>query len=168
MNPQWFGDSYDIVKRFFVSHLQDMGYQVYIDPMFTGQWDGLEKQFYDFIGAVPLDYFIKSSKKTALLLDPDTGIGKESTAKHVSIQTLRNYLLQHEIVISYDQSFNRNHDSKQQMRQKLGLLKNNGATGFYYDSHARFLFTAKSSDELDKVKDHFIETGLPKHRLITS
>jgi hypothetical protein len=169
MNPQWFGDSYDIVKRFFAGHLRDMGYQVYIDPMFTGQWDGLEKQFYDFIGVIPLDYFIKSSEKTALLIDPDTGVGDKSKATHTTIETLLNHIEQHKIVFSYDQSFSRNRNLQiQRMHHKLNRLKNKGATGFYYNSHAPFLFTSKSPEILANLKQFLTEIGLPKNRIISS
>ena len=68
MNPQWFGDSFDIVKRFFIANIREMGYQVFVDPMFTGEWNGLENKFYDFLGAVPLESLATSSGKTALFL----------------------------------------------------------------------------------------------------
>ena len=38
MKLDWFGDSYDIVKRFFVEVLSGLGYAVYVDPMPTGDW----------------------------------------------------------------------------------------------------------------------------------
>jgi len=31
MKSDWFGDSYDIVKRFFVAELRALGYTVYLD-----------------------------------------------------------------------------------------------------------------------------------------
>ncbi len=46
MNPQWFGDSFDIVKRFFVENLNEIGYHVVVDPMLTGEWNGPEHKFY--------------------------------------------------------------------------------------------------------------------------
>ena len=51
MNAKWFGDSFDIVKKFFLRHLREDGYVVYVDPMFTGRWQGLERRFYQFLGA---------------------------------------------------------------------------------------------------------------------
>lgn len=38
MNPTYFGDSYDVVKRFFCDMARAAGYVVYIDPMFTEVW----------------------------------------------------------------------------------------------------------------------------------
>lgn len=72
MNPQWFGDSFDIVKRFFVENLNEIGYRVVVDPMLTGEWNGLEHKFYKFLKAYPLNE--KNNTKSALLLDPDTGL----------------------------------------------------------------------------------------------
>lgn len=36
MNRKFFGDSYDIVKRFFCVELAALGYSVEVEPMFTG------------------------------------------------------------------------------------------------------------------------------------
>ena len=166
MNSQWFGDSFDIVKRFFIGNIREMGYQVFVDPMFTGEWNGLENKFYDFLGAAPLESLATSSGKTALLLDPDTGIGLNPTKRHVTVRMIVNYLQEHEIVFSFDQSFSRGGDALEQMDKKLSLLKKEGAAGFYYDSHARFLFSAKSPEVLANLKRHLVTAGLPEKRLI--
>ena len=52
MNPDFLGDSYDLVKRFFCHELTALGYVVVIDPMFTGTWNEREQDFYRLIGAV--------------------------------------------------------------------------------------------------------------------
>lgn len=49
MNPEWFGDSYDIVKRYFISLLNDNGYKVFVNPMFTGNYQGIENSFYHLL-----------------------------------------------------------------------------------------------------------------------
>jgi hypothetical protein len=87
MNPKWFGDSYDIVKRFFVDNLRIMEYEVFIDPMLTSEWNGKEKKFYKLIDALPFQEYKPPRNKAALLVDPDTGIGKTSP-KHISIPKL--------------------------------------------------------------------------------
>ena len=166
MNPQWFGDSFDIVKRFFIGNIREMGYQVFVDPMLTGEWNGLENKFYGFLGAAPLESFATSSGRTALLLDPDTGIAQKPTKRHVTIGMIVNYLQEHEIVFSFDQSFSRGGDALEQMCKKLSLLKKEGAAGFYYNSHARFLFSAKSPEVLANLKRHFVAVGLPEKRFI--
>ena len=86
MNPQWFGDSFDIVKRYFVENLRAIGYHVVVDPMLTGEWNGLEQKFYHLLGASPLGE--SSSNKSALLLDPNIGIGRRKTKQHVTIPLL--------------------------------------------------------------------------------
>jgi hypothetical protein len=166
MNPQWFGDSFDIVKRFFIDNIREMGYQVFVDPMLTGEWNGLENKFYDFLGAAPLKSLNTSSGRTALLLDPDTGIAPKPTKQHVTIRMIVNYLQEHEIVFSFDQSFSRGGDALEQMGKKLSLLKKEGAAGFYYDSHARFLFSAKSPEVLANLERHLVAAGLPEKRFI--
>ncbi len=166
MKSQWFGDSFDIVKRFFIGNIREMGYQVFVDPKFIGKWNGLENEFYDFLGAKPLDSLSTSSDKTALFLDPDTGIGLKPTEQHVTVKMIVDYLQKHEIVFSFDQSFSRSSDALKKMREKLSLLKKEGAVGFYYDSHARFLFSANSPEVLINIKRHLATTGLPKKRFI--
>ena len=166
MNSQWFGDSFDIVKRFFIGNIREMGYQVFIDPMLTGEWNGLENKFYGFIGAAPLESLATSVGKTALLLDPDKGIGLYPTKQHVTVRMIVNYLQEHEIVFSFDQSFSHSVDALKKMREKLNLLKEEGAVGFYYNSHARFLFSAKSPEVFANLKRHLVMAGLPKKRLI--
>ena len=166
MNPQWFGDSFDIVKRFFIGNIREMGYQVFVNPMLTGEWNGLENEFYGFLGAAPLESLATSSGRTALLLDPDTGIGPKSTKQHVTIGMIVNYLQEHEIVFSFDQSFSRGGDALEQMDKKLSLLKKEGAAGFYYDSHARFLFSSKLPEVLSNLERHLVTAGLPEKRFI--
>jgi len=46
MNRKWLGDSFDIVKRFFLENLRTLGYHVVVDPMFTGEWKPCEKEEY--------------------------------------------------------------------------------------------------------------------------
>ena len=170
MNYQWFGDSFDIVKRFFIGNIREMGYQVFVDPMFTDEWNGLENKFYDFLGAapLPLESLATSSGKTALLLDPDTGIGLNPTKQHVTVRMIVKYLQEHEIVFSFDKSFSHSSDALklEKIREKLSLLKKEGAAGFYYNSHACFLFSAKLPEVLANLKRHLVTAGLPEKRLI--
>jgi len=170
MKSQYFGDSFDIVKRFFIGNIREMDYQVFVDPMFTDEWNELEKnKFYDFIGAVPLKSLATYSGKTALFLDPDTGIGRNPTKQHATIGKIVDYLQQgHAIAFSFDQSFSRGGDVLQQMREKLRLLKekDKDAAGFYYNSHACFLFSSKSPEVLENLKLHLVKAGLPEKRFI--
>jgi hypothetical protein len=166
MNLKWFGDSYDIVKQFFVKALKDIGYNVYIDPMFTGDVTEIRDQFFDFIGAK-----IKPDKppiagQTAILVDPDTGIGKKRSAKHITIKDLVDLMDTYLIAFAFDQSFSRAKDDTEQMIAKLKPMHELGAVGFYYDSHAKFVFSSKSAEATESLKDHLMEKGLPASRII--
>lgn len=162
MNPEWFGDSFDIVKRFFIGNIRELGYQVYVDPMLTGDWRGLEQKFYDFLGVAPLGDFKRTVDRTALLLDPDTGVGREPTKKHVTIEKIVDLLQYYESVMSFDQSFSHGCNSIEEIRRKLRSLQAMNAVGFYYDSHARFLFSAKSMPVLMQLEQQFSELDCQK------
>ena len=164
MNPQWFGDSFDIVKRFFVERLNEIGYHVVVDPMLTGEWNGLEHSFYAFLKAQPLTENIEG--KSALLLDPDTGIGKKKTKQHVTIKCIADKLSKHDVVFSFDQSFSRGGSATEKIKEKLRLLKETENHGFYYDSHARFLFAANSIENLKQLEKQLLHSGLPASRLV--
>lgn len=168
MKSQWFGDLYDIVKRYFIGILKELGYQVVVDPILTDEWNGLEQKFYYFLGATSISS--ANSSKSALLLDPDTGIGKKETNQHVTIKTIASHLQKYEVVFTFDQSFSRA-DSKsgkmeEKMIQKLVLLKETGNFGFYYNSHAKFLFAASSLERLNTVEQKLLSSGLPESRLL--
>lgn len=165
MNPQWFGDSFDIVKRFFVENLREIGYHVTVDPMLTGEWNGLEKRFYKFLKADPLRAKSTNIGKSALLLDPDTGVGKRKTKRHVTINCIAEKLNNYDVVFSFDQSFSRGGDSAYKIREKLTMLKETGNHGLYFDSHARFLFASKYTKNLREIEKQILSTGLPKSRL---
>jgi hypothetical protein len=165
MNSDWFGDSYDIVKRFFVGELRSLGYTVYIDPMPSGDWDPVEPAFLTFLGARHARDN-QPSGRSALLLDPDTGIADRRSRSHASISVIVGHLTRHEIVFVFDQSFSRSTDPRAQVLAKLGQLRQHGAHGFYYDSHARFLFASLSADRLNTLRGAILEVGVPSHRLV--
>ncbi len=165
MHAEWFGDSYDIVKRFFIRVLREAGYQVYVDPMFTGDWKEIEESFYAFLGAKPMSHTFLPKGNKVLLLDPDTGIGQRKTKQHVTLDRIVRELDTYDVVFSFDQSFSRGIPSDLQMGEKLQRLNSLGAYGFYYDSHAKFLFSAKSVDKLNGLRSLFAATGLPSTRL---
>jgi len=165
MNPKWFGDSYDIVKRFFIQVLTDIGYEVFSDPMFTGNWGDKKQSFLNFIGAKGRDAFKQSDKKTALFLDSDIGIGKKESSKHITISTILKKLHEFELVFSFDQSFSYNRSSKEQMDQKLAELVHQDGVAFFYDSHARFLFASKHNVYIEEIKNSLLDMGLPANRI---
>lgn len=163
---EWFGDSYDLVKRHFVGVLKDAGYRVYVEPMFTGDWEGKDKGYYHLIGA---GLFVKTAledAESALLIDPDTGIGRQGTDKHITVEYISRALNQHGIVVVFDQSFSRQKEPIAQMKEKLERIAEAGRYGFYYNSHARFLFAGQTSERIEAVKAAIERSGVPTDRLI--
>src|SRR5262245_6497297 len=165
MQRDWFGDSYDIVKRFFVGQLHSLGYSVYVDPMASGDWEPIERAFLAFLGAVHVRD-AQPSEESALLLDPDTGIAKRRSRAHASISSIVNHLERHGIVFVFDQSFSRGAAPRPQLQAKLRQLQKQGAHGFYYDSHARFLFSSLSAEKLHAFREALLKSGLPSDRLV--
>lgn len=166
VNPLWFGDSYDLVKRFFAEAVWSLGYAVYIEPMLTGEWDGRDDQLFRLLKVRHVRDHVRSTQRSALLIDPDTGISERSTPKHVSLGQLIEYLAIHDLIFVFDQSFSRIGDTEAAMRSKLEQLNGCGAVGFYYNSHARFLFAARSWEPLAELQACLHESGLPSSRLL--
>lgn len=166
MNPKYLGDSYDLVKRFFCRELASLGYSVSVDPMFTGDWGELERQFHALIGVDPASRQGMNSSRRALLLDPDTGINDRGGQFHVSYSRIAQEVARFELVFSFDQAFSRQEESSAAMRRKLASLRSLGVLGMYYNSHARFLFAAKELGPLAQLRHHLYGLGLPAERLI--
>lgn len=166
MHPDYLGDSYDIVKRFFCEALRSLGYTVYIDPMFTGEWSGQETAFYRFLGVERLTSAPTSSTPTALFLDPDTGVNRKGSRSHVSYKRVVNEAQKHKIVFAFDQGFSRGTAPEPQIREKIEALAALGCSAIYYDSHARFLFVSRERSELKKLRSELVGQGLPSSRFI--
>jgi hypothetical protein len=166
MNPTFFGDSYDIVKRFFCRELSELGYSVAVDAMLTGNWSGAENDFYRLISVKFEPTKKPNSTRTALFLDPDTGIHKKGGKQHVSFERLAHEASKYELVFSFDQSFSRQEKPATIMREKLAVLQSSGCHAMYYDSHARFLFVASKRHPLDELHTHLVSLGLPASRLM--
>jgi hypothetical protein len=166
MNPRFLGDSYDIVKRFFCRELAGLGYEVAVDPLFTGDWSGRETDFHRLVLAKHRNEFSRDAARTALLLDPDTGVwAKAADKQHVSFERICEEVATHDLVFAFDQSFLRG-APKSAMHQKLLILRERGLSAMYYDSHARFLFASQRQEHLDEILTRFISLGLPASRFI--
>ena len=166
MNPDYFGDSYDLVKRFFCRELSLLGYSVAVDPMLTGIWSANEREFYRLIGAEPVESTTPIPKRAALFLDPDTGINEKGGKQHASFDRLARGTANYELVFAFDQSFSRQEKAKDVMRGKLSALRARGCHGMYYDSHARFVFVATERSVLNELQLQLLSLGLPESRLL--
>ena len=165
MNPLYVGDSYDLVKRFFSQELGKLGYEVVVDPRFTGEWSGQEASFFRLIGAKHMQDLVTPNAPRALLMDPDTGINAAGGPKHVSFDQIRKAADLYEMVFVFDQSFSRQHDPSAVIDKKLDELTKIGLHAMYYDSHARFAFASKNGAAIDELHRHLLGTGLPESRL---
>jgi hypothetical protein len=165
MNQTGFGDSFDIVKRFFIETVKGNGYSVYADPMFTGAWRS-ETDFFRFIGAQKVNG-AAVVKPSALFVDPDAGIGNRPSKRHTTIPALVEKLRDHDLVFAFDQAFSRAFRGRAQMLRKLDTLERLQAHGFYYDAHARFLFCSRSPAHLRSMKRALVRTGLPDSRIVS-
>ena len=166
MNPAYFGDSYDLVKRFFCRELSLMGYSVTVDPMLTGTWSANEREFYRLIGAEPVEREKPIPKPAALFLDPDTGINQKGGKQHASFDRLAGECTNYSLVFAFDQSFSRQATAKDVMLEKLSALQARGCHGMYYDSHARFVFVTKEWSVLHELHLQLRSLGLPESRLL--
>ena len=171
VNSKYFGDSYDLVKRFFIEVLKSEGYTVYVAPMFTGNHAEMDKNYYLLIGAELTPDKGPGSEKTALFVDPDKGINEKKTDEYVTIQNVFERLksCKFTLVLVFDQSFSRNKRfATQRMRQKLLDFSKQSVSGFFYNSHANFFFGAldKNKKLLEKYRCKLLQMGVPENRLI--
>jgi hypothetical protein len=166
MNPLYLGDAADIAKRFFCATLAELGYTVYVDPMFTGAWSGEDEAYGRFIGATHILHHDPSQGESALFFDPDTGVRDTQTSAHVSYDRLAQALDAHPLVMAYDQAFSRGADPRGQMVEKLAQMQSRQCPGFYYDALARFLFVAREPARLAKLEALLCALGLPERRLV--
>jgi hypothetical protein len=166
MRPEFLGDSFDIVKRFFCQVLQSLGFTVYIDPLFTGDWSGQEKTFYRFLGVEPYAGMRPSRRNTALFLDPDTGVNEKGSPSHVSYERLLAEAKNHALVFSFDQAFSRAGESGPKLQLKLNALAEQGCAALYYASHAHFLFVSRKPGHLRRLRTRLLSLGLPQSRLV--
>lgn len=166
MNPAYLGDSSDVVKRHFCGMARSLGYAVYVDPMFTGDWTPKQRAaYFHFLGARAFGTSLAKSP-AALLLDPDTGIRTGPGPAHTIFTSIASRCDQFALVFVFDQSFSRGHTGRDALAVKLTSLRALRIRGIYYDSHARFLVCSKSSARVMRFRRALIEAGLPAERFV--
>jgi hypothetical protein len=168
LHRQYFGDSYDLVKRFFVDQLRLLGYRIYADPMFTPGGEVPLAAYYRLLGVPPLQERGGRPARSALFVDPDTGVRSVRGRKHVSFEGLASAAKDHAIVFCFDQAFSRGSAVMPAMQDKLAHLARLGCAGMYFSSHAQFLFLSTRSNVINQLRSHLIKVGLPAARLVQS
>jgi hypothetical protein len=166
MNEKHFGDSYDIVKRFWSDCLSAeaplYSHARFIRPELRERYAKLTK--IPVLTELPEGPF-------GLLLDPDTGIPfptnkRESLSRtHLPLGHLLGFEeeLNPRYIICFDQSFYRHHklSRKKQRAAKMKFLRAKGMSSFYYVSHAPFLFTSRSAKALKRILERLMSAGIP-------
>ena len=184
MHMQYFGDSYDIVKKFLLAVLED-GEPWAAYPMFTHKVTRSDiTAFERFLGVTVTSSSVfspgcdRSSRLCApsgakrLFLDPDIGVRLKPSAGAKSAA----YVFGPEIedlchserdrlVLVFDQSVSRGNE-RLAMEAKLDYFRERGVFGFAYFSHACFLILSASKGVVRQARAALLATGLPKTRLI--
>ena len=169
MKRDYLGDSYDAVKRLWQQVLADVA-PLYAEPRFLAK--DLREDFTRLTGIRVL--ITQISGQYSILNDPDTGIrlpseaNQEEGRKHITIATIAKQLREQgpRCVVTFDQSNYRHLALKpaEQRQAKLRSLRENGFVGFYYVSHAPFLFAFNSIESLQEVKARLVSAGIPANR----
>ena len=187
MKLQYFGDSYDIVKKSLIAWLGDFGAWS-AHPMFTENVSpATARQFARFLGArlVSSERLVSSTNRTAyfstcknvgnLFLDPDTGIRLKSFGGAKSV----GYIFGDELIdlvhtrpgnltIVFDQSYSRGKQVAE-IRHKLGVFASAGVRGFAYSSHAPFVILGGNAKLINQAHAKLLRvSGLPPSRIATS
>jgi hypothetical protein len=169
MKRAFLGDSYDAVKRMWQEMLASWA-PLYAEPRFIP--DDLQQEF-TRLTKIPI-FSGRPSMPFAILNDPDTGIrlpgeqNQKEGRSHITIETIVGQLRQGaQCIITFDQSDYRqsNLSLDEQHQTKLRFLARKGGHGFYYVSHAPFLFAVPNAIALGQIQKILRDAGLPGNRL---
>lgn len=83
MNPEFLGDSYDLVKRFFCRELVALQYEVVVDPMFTRTWGNREPHFYRGKQHVSFDRVVREATTHELVFSFDQSFSRQAKPRDV-------------------------------------------------------------------------------------
>lgn len=168
MHADYFGDSYDVVKRFFCQELRALGYDIVADPMFTSGADATIEDYCHFLGVGLKELKTTSDARRALFLDPDTGVRERRGPRHVTLSELAEHACRYDLVFVFDQAFSRSQERDETMARKIAGLAGLGCHSMYYSSHAHFLFLSRMPDQIRDLRAHLLLAGLPSRRLVNS
>jgi len=184
MKRQYFGDSYDIVKKSFLIWLSEFGPWT-THPMFTESFKQQDAEAFSRLLGTPLlsldvltsqtnreEYFSSCRSAGNLFLDPDTGVRLEPCCGRNS----ENYVFGTELVewcelranaltLIFDQSYSRGIKKEIVLQEKLKYFADKRIYGFAYDSHATFLLLGPDSKLVMRARQRLLEvSGLPEWR----
>lgn len=129
MHADYFGDSYDIVKRFSCQELRTLGYDIVADPMFALGGEAIVEGYCRFLGVRLMQGEAPSGAQRALFLDPDTGVREKSGPKHLALSQLAEHAGDYDLVFVFDQAFSRSQRCDETMTRKVAGLAELGCHG---------------------------------------
>jgi hypothetical protein len=168
VDKKFFGDSYDLVKRFWAENLSSIA-PIYFDKRFVP-----EEIRKDYTQITKLPVFNSSvAPPFAIFLDPCTGIPspargtRKPTKKHAPLLFIIDVFekFHPKFLIRFDQGFGFNENKESRMKEKMNVLTTNGLCAFYYTSHANFLFVAESAAATNSLRKLLLDLGIPDWRL---
>ena len=186
MRLEYFGDSYDIVKRALLEWFYTARAVAYTQPLFTEDASlSQATAFARFLGARLVQPVHGSHRggvarqpSTAarglgnLLVDPDIGVvlpqpGKSVKRTHLSVAALQVLCAANpgNVIMSFDQALRRE-APEESLRSKVVWLAEGGTAALAFRSHASFIFCSSSSGRVDDVARLLLEAGLPESRLV--
>jgi hypothetical protein len=169
VNRKFLGDSFDAVKRLWQSVLAGWA-PLYAEPRFVPA--DVRREF-TRLTLIPMLMSVPPAPYS-ILNDPDTGIrlpGEDNQAEgrgHISLPTICNQISSGgaRVVVTFDMSNYRQSRCclASQRRSKLSCLRDAGISGFYYVSHAPFLFACPDQQVVKSLQDRLLEFGIPIER----
>lgn len=187
MHLGYFGDTYDLAKRFLMQCLAPKG-PWGIVPMFTDDWSDAQIAEYERLlgGTVLNTNCIKGTRNrhqatTAgdwnghVFIDPDTGVplpdSDERSTSHLLLDEIVREAMERpeHIILVFDQSYAnaKLRNKVEPMKQKLAHLEGKGIECFGYLGQASFLILSCDSDALEQAKRNLLDAGVPSNRLIS-
>jgi hypothetical protein len=184
MQMHFFGDSYDIVKRYLLHSLApDAVWRAF--PMFTDDVSAAQvDELAAFLGVeiVASAVFTAQTDRAShlradpswahIFLDPDTGVRLRPCGGVTSTR----YVFGHELVglchqqpdrlaVVFDQSVPRGQE-RPSIEAKLAYFGENHVAGFAYASHACFVVLSSTQSVIDEARARLVASHLPTARLI--
>ena len=195
MHPDFFGDSYDLVKREIIHGLAPAKEWV-VHPMYFDFDTKPKPGFIDAYAAfLRIELAVRDTTRDSLVkvaaaaspqhlfLDPDTGLwdnrGRPKSGswdQHVKVDELADIAdaREHGLTLVFDQSYSRtirNKERRARAERKLqtlqGAREERQVHGVAYVSHAVFIWVSKDEGLLAKATQRLLDrSGLPRDRFV--
>lgn len=170
MKRQFLGDSYDAVKRLWQEAFYGWA-PLLAEPRF------IPEDIRDDFTTITRIHLLNDNRPPvySIFNDPDTGIRlpdranqKESVA-HINLATIAIQLKNSAVrcVLTFDQSHHREpgFTPADQRNAKVLWLHSQGLRGFYYVSHAPFLFAFSKDAHMKTARARLLHLGIPESRI---